>query len=83
MSCAYSVHDKGRKNYSVKYTFKKAVRAGKEAAWRHGHEFSITQRCTLPRGRSKQTKMAVCYPITGTGRTECLYIRKGKRQRVL
>jgi hypothetical protein len=81
--CAYLITDEYRKTYTIEGTLKRAVRAGKEAAWRHGREFSITQRCMLPAGRRKQTKMAVCYPIRGTRNTECLYVRKGKRQRVI
>ena len=83
--CVYLVkgRQKSSSTYTTKGSFKKAVRAGKEAAWRYGKEFDIIQRCMLPAGRHRRTKMAVCYPVRGTRHTECLYVRRGKKRRVL
>jgi hypothetical protein len=83
--CTYLIKGKNRKTtITVEGNFKRAIRAAKDAAWRHPNdEFSVTQRCMLPGRRRKRTKMAVCYQIRGTRHTECLFVRKGKKMRVI
>lgn len=82
--CSYLITDQYRKTFRTEGSFKGAIKAAKEAAWRFPErEFSITQRCMLPSKKRKSTKMAVCYTIRGTRHTECVFTRKGKKPRVI